>query len=338
MADHAATTPLPYAPGKGLDLKAPNGLTIQALITRVYSMTMSPVLEVRVEIDGKKQKAVLKLYDRRFVPKRHLSYADPEMPHSTKTEAAWVNYISSGMADSLIEELKYEDEVNKPGFVDDSEEEGDADDDSDDKPGSEMEELGEIECRAHHDTQRQYKKEVEAYRQLQALQGRHIPKFFVSITLDSIPTPDGLSPSFFQIPGILIEHIPGFSLRDLKSKIPDSPEIWKELIQDAINPTFELNGEGVIHLDCQPRNFIVSKQGTDNYRVYMVDFAICWLRSDYKDTSDEDDEAGYPWNVRRSDNGEEIGCIMANRCFRGTAVQSLFKLYAPGVLQRVYDG
>ena len=40
------------------------------------------------------------------------------------------------------------------------------------------------------------------------------------------------------------------------------------------------------------------------------DSARCGSRTDFKDTSNEEDEDGYLWHLKRGLNEEEIGCIM----------------------------
>ncbi|CAM1505883.1 Fc.00g115200.m01.CDS01 [Cosmosporella sp. VM-42] len=306
--DSTANMLLPYAPGRTLNLKAADGTEMQAVVSRMYSVTVSPVMEVRLKTqDGDEQTAVLKLYDRRFGSNRREPYSRTGRPHTPETEAAWKEYLSSGMAETLLKQLRYND---RPAFAYN-------DEDDDDEPQSKLEQLGKIECKAYYYCQKQHSTEVQAYRKLKALQGSCIPEFIASVTFDSIPVPDDLPGCYFQVPGILLEHVPGFPFRDIILRIPEKPQLWQELIQAAVDLTVKVNQAGVFHNDCKPRNFLVKELGENKYQLYLLDFANGGFREEFKDTLDEEDEDGYRWQVKRGQDGEEIACIMGGIVYGG---------------------
>lgn len=226
-------------------------------------MTISPVMEVLLRTDrGDDRKAVLKLCRRRFGPNRQPPYEGRIVPYTREREVAWQEYVSSGLAEPLLAEIKHEGDVKCPGYVSENEAcETAEESDTDDEPKSRMEELGGFECFVYHLTQKQYNTEVKAYRHLKALPGRCVPKFISSVHVYSQDPPDGLPPTYFQVFGILIEFIPGFSLRSLTWHVSRSPELCTSLIQEAVDLTIDVNRAGVFNFDCQPRNFVVKELG-----------------------------------------------------------------------------
>ncbi|KAM5349090.1 hypothetical protein ACJ41O_008913 [Fusarium nematophilum] len=316
-----ARTPLPYFEGRTLTLKTQAGKETQAAILRRLSMTMSPVLEVRLKApDGEETRAVLKLYDRRFGDNRlTMGGYGPMRPHTPLAEDAWKQYISSGMAKSWLNKRRsrFKRELPKNAYLSDEDLDDLLQDDS--KPKSEMEECGEFECKMYYETQSQYDHEVKAYEELKSLQGRSVPKFLDSVVVcDAIPMPPDLPALYFQVPGILIEHVQGFSMGHLIPRKPDQPLLWEKLIQDAIDLTSSVNQLGVFHYDSQPRNFLVKELEDDEYEVYMIDFAQCGFRWYYKEVEDMDDEMSFAYKVWCANDGNEIGSLMGRRYRQAT--------------------
>ncbi|KAI5458981.1 hypothetical protein BGZ63DRAFT_406300 [Mariannaea sp. PMI_226] len=282
-----------------------------------------PVLEVILKAPGMDdQNGILKLYDPRFGYTRERSYSNTiRNPHSPKNEAAWIHYISSGLAMPKLMQLQYRDDLRKPSFVgktDDHEENRQGRTSGKVAPKSELERLGEFECKVFYSTQKQFITELRAYQDLRGLQGRHLAKFAISVTWHGRSVPTGLPARYFQVPGIILEHIRGFPLQELVTRVPEKLEVWQEITQTAIDLTAEINSHGVFHNDCHPKNFLVVDLGTGKYQPYLLDFAKAQFRSDFRDTLDEKDRGGYLWNLQDGRDGCQIGYIMGAVIHRAT--------------------
>ncbi|KAI0113923.1 hypothetical protein GGR51DRAFT_556421 [Nemania sp. FL0031] len=277
VANTTETTPFPYTAGEVLELKTPDGRRLLATITQVHPVSMSPVLVVQLDNWSGPQEAVLKLYDRRFGNHRKECQLsdDPPEPHTAQAEAAWQRYVRCGLAEPLLQVIQHENDDWR-NYGDDSE------DEVDDRP--EWERLGEQEGRHHYELMNDYTTEVRAYKELQELQGRCIPTFFSAVVFDMQSAQSDLPATYFQVTGILIEKIDGFSLSDLLANTPkESPSLWKEIIEDTMECSAKANRLGVIHGDSAPRNVIISSLDGNGYKPFLVDFAMACFESDYKD-------------------------------------------------------
>ena len=117
----------------------------------------------------------------------------------------------------------------------------------------------------------QYAHEVEAYSQLQPLQGQVVPRFYGAFSAEiPVPNIDGCRAVRF----ILLEHVPGKSLNRL---IPSDYNDQKRqvLMRAIINADRALRQHDVIHGDMSPRNVMLEKpirQGANEAKIRIIDF------------------------------------------------------------------
>ncbi|KAI3324149.1 hypothetical protein HD806DRAFT_494231 [Xylariaceae sp. AK1471] len=320
--DSTEVTPSPYNVGQVLDLKVFSGRDLLVTITRVYSLTMSPVMAVQFDTESGPQEAVLKLYDRRFGEHRipFKSWEDIPEPHTSQAEAAWERYVREGLAEQLCKRMKRREEMLKRG------ESPPGDDPEDKKP--EWEIIGDEEGRFYFYLQRDYTTEVEVYEELKDLQGKCIPTFLSSVVFDMPSAPPDLPAKYFQVPGILIEKLDGFSLTDLIDEMPEAdPLLWQEIIQLGVDGAAAINLKGVLNLDCCPRNAVVCCSGEEVPRVYLVDFAKASLKSEYREHCHwKRSGMVYDWkicdcwrcNFKSYDNTGAIGSVMVMKAIEAT--------------------
>lgn len=316
-ASSTAPTPFPYVVGQVLNLKSSGEKDISVTITKVYPLTMSPVMEVQIQTEEGYEEAVLKLFDRRFGDSRkECGYSnDPPKPHTEQIEAAWKEYVRRGSVKALFDDIKRkEDLFDYEGICEDSESD-------DDQP--EWEKLAEEEGKLQYKMERNYASEVQAYKQLQELQGRCVPRFISSVTFDMPSYEPDLPPTYFQVSGVLLQKICGFNLSDLISHLPKEAYLWEGIIQNAVDAATEVNRAGVFNRDAQPRNVIVAEvNGHDRkFQCFMIDFAQSSFRWEYKDTDDLDDWSGWKANISMRNNPGAIGCIMLGKIKRGTGIK-----------------
>lgn len=305
-----------------MDLVTLSGEKRVVTITRVLSITMSPVLEVQIRTPNGSQTAILKLFDRRFGEPRE------RHPYNHAAEVAWQDCVRSGLAEELLADLRHHDDMFKRTRLknddedtdDDDDDNGDDedDDDDDDDEDEDEDDPKEHEAVIYYKTQKYYNNEVRAYTKLESLQGKCIPRFLGSVIDNSPQRPADLPAVYFQVKGILLEYIPSFTLSDMISHIPNQPHVWTSIVESAIRVVIEVNRAGVVHFDCQPRNVLVARTDQGSYRPFLIDFAQCAFREDYRDTPDTFDERGFSYLARSSDNNGAIAVLMIQRVARTT--------------------
>ena len=304
---------IPYEVGGTLKLDIPDGKAIQVTIMRICSNTISPVMEVQLKTPNDHKKAILKLYDRRFGETRE------RHPYTQQAEDAWRESVRSGLAENVLEDLQsFDDSIRKRRFRDVNDESYEEGEEEECEEAEDEDELKMDEINIFYNTRKLHKKEIRAYAALQSLQGRCVPKFINSVIYSSLDVPTDLPTVYFHIPGVLLEYIDGFPLSDLTLVIPDQPLVWKTIVKSAIDVAREVNRTGVIHHDCQPRNVLVADRGQGTFQPYLIDFAQCAFKADYRDTEDLDDENGYVYNINRVDNHGAIAALMSLRVERDT--------------------
>lgn len=302
-----------------MNLKPPCGKDVQLTITRFCSVTVSPVMEVQLRMPNGFRTAILKLFDRRFGVFRR------DHPYNHQAEAAWQDCVRSGLAKRLVEDLRRDEyrvkeaRFREDGDEDDDDEEEENDDDDDDDDDGNEDDLGEWEAIIYDTAQSHYENEVRAYSELKQLQGRCIPEFIESVIYSSPEAPADLPVEYFQVPGILLECIRGFPLSELTTNIPNQPFLWERIVEGAIDVVREVNMAGVVHHDCQPRTMLVAEIGHGAFQSYLIDFAQCAFRADYKNTDDVDDEDGFAHIVNEVDNHGGIAVLMSQRVKRETS-------------------
>ncbi|RYP08293.1 hypothetical protein DL765_008835 [Monosporascus sp. GIB2] len=271
-ASGTVTTPFPYVVGHKMSLESTHGEVISVTVTNVYPLTASPVMEVRIRTEKGFRKAILKLYDRRFGKKRNSwSETHEKNPHTKQIEDARQNYVRRGSADMLFDHLKRIDEEEGAGmfqFFYKREEK------------SELEKVAETEGLICYGNQVDHDNEVQAYSGLKALQGRCIPRFLASVTLDMPSIPPDLPPIYFEVRGILLQKICGFNLSELLFKLPNNLLAWEEIIQNTVNAVKEINRAGVIHVTLDPDDVVVARLDEHTFQPFIIDFtnvALRWL-------------------------------------------------------------
>ena len=144
--------------------------------------------------------------------------------------------------------------------------------------------------------------EVKAYAHLKDLQGKSVPQFFASVHVNAFSTNNSL----FEVQGILVEFIEGYSLSKLAQEEPEST--WQSICDEAIRTINLIGDHGVLNEDVRPHNIILRRQAmTAAPEVFVIDFAQCRFRGDH-DTEAE-------WKHAKSVEDEEgaIGYVMAHR-------------------------
>ncbi|GAB1312399.1 hypothetical protein MFIFM68171_02609 [Madurella fahalii] len=123
----------------------------------------------------------------------------------------------------------------------------------------------------------------------------------------------------FQIKGVLLEYIPGFSLRDLSTNAP--PGSWQDIANQAVEIARSLGDHGVLNRDVRPDNFIVCHRTSDakgldgresgeedgGFHVFMIDFGQSRVRGD--------NESDFDWGRDKWQQDEEgaVGLVMQHR-------------------------
>ncbi|KAI6021036.1 hypothetical protein EDC04DRAFT_393341 [Pisolithus marmoratus] len=125
-----------------------------------------------------------------------------------------------------------------------------------------------------------FQSELEAYKRLDDLQGRSIPKFFGAGRLIPSP-PDSRA---IEPPAVLIEYIPGVSLHDIDPALV-RPDLYEPLI--AAVATFSKHG--VFHDDINQNNILFTPAQAPN-RAVLIDFGCAALR-DAEEPDEEWDQA-----------------------------------------------
>ncbi|ODM17923.1 hypothetical protein SI65_06711 [Aspergillus cristatus] len=190
--------------------------------------------------------------------------------------------LDSGESDSSGEDGNDED-----GEGNDDEDGVDYSDDEEDEEedGEKKEQKGWIapryEADLHNLMHRLHRTEAEAYQALKDRQGEDIPRFLACITIpSSSPMQEESLIEHVDMPGILLQNINGFHLADLAQHAPR--ETWQFICEDAIRVTNLLYNRGILNKDVKTRNLIVRKALKGNFKVFMIDFALCRFRREYK--------------------------------------------------------
>ena len=104
-----------------------------------------------------------------------------------------------------------------------------------------------------------------------------IPKFLASIHLPSRDTdiPEQFR-KYFDIRGILIKYIEGFSLSELETKAPKSQ--WQVICDDDIQIINLIGDYEVLNDDVRPENFLVRTNPEGKYQVFQIDFSDTYYR------------------------------------------------------------
>ncbi|CAI4212719.1 unnamed protein product [Parascedosporium putredinis] len=100
---------------------------------------------------------------------------------------------------------------------------------------------------------RMYHSEVAVYQRLHNVQGKLVPQLITSGFLDGsfMTEVNNQDQTSFQIKGILLQYIEGFTLTNLISQAPQSS--WQNIINQAIRITHILGDEEILNADSRLR-------------------------------------------------------------------------------------
>lgn len=307
-------TPCPYEEGMPMNLAITRTSSdeiqtdhLTATITKVHSMTMSPVVEIAfATTSGATKKAVLKAFDRRFGQSfrhvRGIPGMSPDLErylsHTNAVEKIWRDYVRDDKAKTLFEEIKAlneRDDILPPcpeEFLE----------------GMAPEFIARYEGALQYQALRFFDLETEAYARLSDLQGQGIPKLLAHVRICVEPysgleleETDTDSAKFFHINGIIMDRIDGFRLADLASS-PLPTDKWEGTLQRTIDIATKINMKGVILGDCRPGNVLVE---TLSGMPFIHDFA----QSHTWDTNDED----FGFVVCENQNPRRVVSSLVNR-------------------------
>ena len=181
---------------------------------------------------------ILKVYDPRFLDDRQ----EPYQPWSLAAESLAV-------------------EKWKKGEISDEFQLWDLDDDVEVKPWH-------WEAEFFRSSENAFEAEVAAYKKLFRMQGQFIPKFYGHGRL--LPTPP--MSRVFKPGAILIEYIPGSTLRDI-----DPTLVLPELFQPLMEAVARFDSCGVNHLDINANNIMLTPLDKPT-RMVVIDFGCTNIR------------------------------------------------------------
>lgn len=291
VSDRAASSKVsgPYDNGMVLDLTVnwtfdtPSEEPVLFTIINLLDRTLFPAMEVKwISGYGEVRTAVLKLFDRRYAElfrSRYSAY------HSPGVKACWQRYVQSGEEPGLF---KYIEKTNLE--VD----EGVWDlcpFDSDENIYDIWQSVDTWETTVKKEGRSQYRalqggSEIRAYKHVKTLQAKYVPLFYGTTSFSLAPP--GSDDEFFQVGGVLVQHIDGFILDDSLDIEEASPDVdYQDLVQRVVEVAEEVNKCGVINYECRPHNTIVQK---GSMHPFEIGFDHCAFREDYKSEEEYNDD------------------------------------------------
>lgn len=282
----------PYENGETLDLhllrphdpQQPD--QIEAKILRLFQpFTLSCAMIVRIDDYPKlasEGSMVLKLFDRRFITEfRQIWNVDIWTP---ETEKEFRHFVNDSRSSKFLVDIK-NDKGKKMS------------------PCDMKMSAGQSEAWMNQTMLDLYNTEVKAYDTLSDVQGDVVPRLIGLVTASSSSS---VSPGPLDqptaIPGILLQYIRGFELKDIGKHAPK--ELWNGICQDAMQLLRATGERGILNLDVQVRNVIVKKFRANHYKPFMIDFAFCRFRAEAKD-----EEEWRQWRVDEDEEGN-LGRVM----------------------------
>lgn len=297
---------------------------VDAVIERVLTITMSPVLQVKLNLPSETSVTlVLKLYDRRVGT--GLRKANGEhRPLTAPYEAAFQSFLRGQKMPAFLSKLQQDNKEEILPFQAGEFLDGTADGDA------------QYEATLWQKAEDHFQCETEAYHRMQTLQGSFIPDMYAQVRVNysqiqELGTDEAHVAPYLDMKGILLEHIPGYDLWGLPftSHAPENPGDWQVIVQKAVDAVHTINQRGILLNDCDPRNVRVDDR---SQKPYIIDFAQCDFRDRliklWKDmkmadpaASEDEVEDGEVWDpnaewlerVRQVDNTGAIGSSMQMR-------------------------
>ncbi|KAF4976071.1 hypothetical protein FZEAL_7218 [Fusarium zealandicum] len=246
--------------------------TIQVQVRQLHTRTLSCTMVVdpvgEVQSPNVENTVFLKLFDRRFA--EQLRQDNGIEKWTRAMEEAYLDAVKSGAICSFLHDLH---EI--PKYKDDTEEDWDD---------------AQNEAFLADELHGLYKTEVAVYNALNQYQGRLIPTLLAAVELDIAPAKPDIHPSAqdlepCKVRGILLQYIPGHSMKHLPDHFPRSS--WQDIVDQALLVVNVLGDHSILNRDVRPENFLISKKtevDISRYQVFMIDFALCRFRG--RDESD----------------------------------------------------
>lgn len=263
--DRGYTLECPYAVGDIVTLaldevfseNVGSGVVDVEVLKLFQPITVSPVMLVRLrDNDAYETPMVLKLFDRRCTPTgRYVSKDDNGTEDwNEEIEADYVEFVESGQVASF----------NSVSY-------------------SQRHLAGEPRSYAcdeevlRNNVNEFFRSELNAYKALQPMQQNgSIPKVFASIKHPSHLTGKEVQ-KYFNIPGLLMEYIPGPKLDKMFDSVPK--EHWEKLAHHATHILHSMFEHGVMNVDARPDQVIVRCIDQHTYKPTMIDFGECVIRN-----------------------------------------------------------
>ncbi|CZT18360.1 uncharacterized protein RCC_04204 [Ramularia collo-cygni] len=246
---------------------------------------MSIVVHVELEQNDKTHQTspmILKVYDRQFSPElREFKDAGPA---TTVSEDAFTAFAREGFMPQFLADY----EENGPYAYDEWD-------------------VSKQEAYFYARSTLSHEIELEVYERLVDMQGVHVPTVFADVRLDpqngTVEQEESAS-EYTEIRAILMEYIPGFALKDIVTKLPESD--WAPVCDQAIEVIRRIADHDFINFDIKTRNIMVRPAEDGTYQIFYLDFGECRFR----DPSDSDEV----WRERKRQKNEEgaVGYIMMN--------------------------
>ena len=232
----------------------------------------------------------LKLYDRRF--SEQLRRDNGIDPWTRAAEKEYINAVCTGTARQFLHNLH-----TIPNFEEDT---GETWDD------------GQIETFLTDQVHKLFNAETAVYETLRDIQGKLVPRLIARVQLGlSLPnagTSRTDTAESLHIKGILFQHIDGFSLSELQDHAPNFE--WQSIVDQAVAIVQVVGDHGILNRDVRPGNFIVQRDRSGFYQLFMIDFGLARLRG--WNESDRD------WAKAKLMKDEEgaVGLVMKKRLAR----------------------
>ncbi|KAJ5719508.1 hypothetical protein N7493_007086 [Penicillium malachiteum] len=138
------------------------------------------------------------------------------------------------------------------------------------------------------------------------MQGKAIPRLFLCVTMpiSTLVQNNPLS-EHIDIPGLLLQYIEGVPLTDIATCAP--PDRWQSICEEAIRIINLVGDRGILNKDVKTRNFVVQCCAENQFRVFMIDFALCDFREEFTDEVD--------WETCKATQDEEgaVGYVMQKK-------------------------
>jgi serine/threonine protein kinase len=266
--------------------------TVHARIRQLQNpRTLSCCMIVDLLGEGSPENPVfLKLYDRRFSEQLRRDHGID--PWTMDAEKEYINAVRTGAARQFLRNLQ-----TIPNFEEDTEETWDN---------------GQIETFLTDQAHKLFDAETIVYDTLRDIQGKLVPRLVARVHLAlSLPNA-GIghtdAAELLHIKGILLQYIDGFSLSKVQDHAPKSE--WQGIVDQAVAIVQVVGDHGILNRDVRPDSFIVQRDKSGCYWVFMIDFGLARLRG--WNESDRD------WAKAKLTKDEEgaVGLVMKKRLAR----------------------